>query len=230
MTTKTSMTSKTRRRPIVFRTPEEKEARLQALRNRIPEVIVTLIISFVNFNPTFQAFKDELHTNHFPWYKQVGYYYKDSWLKSILSMDFQYVGRFLQGREGKDSKCYEVIQEKMLKVIGLFQAEKNSSKNVFYTKNIKSVDGDELGMFGLCFQSLICEFYEKIKPDFTMDYKDRPCEDDINLKITAKGTAQKKAVINFFKAIGRFTDWVKYEALPIYYSIPEGLPRMLEVY
>lgn len=45
---KTAMISTPRQRPIVFRTPEEKEQRLQELRNRIPKDIVNLIISFVN--------------------------------------------------------------------------------------------------------------------------------------------------------------------------------------
>ena len=279
----TIKTSKTpRRRPIVFRTPEEKEQRLQELRNIIPKDIVNLIISFVNYNPTFQALKDIIH-GPYPYYKQVGYYHMvaiPQW-KAEIATYFEAVGDTIQTpykpRIGSfnvtDYKYgtstapdesyytynhYKIIQEKMLKVIDHFQALKTSSKNVFYTKDVARVknrdsDIEYIGCVGHFFEELVREMYHRLTPDFKLEKANRPkakrepvysengefisgYEETesgdclLNFKITAKGVAQKKAVINFFKAMGRFIDWIKNEALPIYRTIPTPLRRMALCY
>ena len=135
----TTISKTPRRRPIVFRTPEE-EARLQALRNLIPKDIIELIISFVNYNPTFLSIKDIVHKPYL-YYKQVGYYHQQfsqqfSQCKSDLVWSFELVGERIQSEyEGKEDSnyyvtddfpydsqqyhynYYNIFQEKILKVV-----------------------------------------------------------------------------------------------------------------
>jgi len=201
-----------------------KKERIQALRNKVPKEIVKLIISFVNYNPTFQAIYNKVHT-HYPFTNYYKYYFCfDPYrFKPSFSVFFERIGNTVQC----DSEfSYPFLEERITDIRDYFRDLRHDTKNVFYTKNIKG----KHGVLGerVWYHEIILEIYETLKPDFLMEEARTPLKWDnetgyplLNFKITAKGVAQKKAVSNFFNGIGRLIEWMKYEALPIHRVAPK---------
>jgi len=201
-----------------------KKERIQELRNRVPKEIVKLIISFVNYNPTFQAIYNKIHT-HYPFTNYYKYYFNfdPHYYKPSFVQLFELVGTAVQY---DNEFSYTTLEGSIMDIRDYFRDLRHDTKNVFYTKNIKG----KHGVLGekQWYHRLILEIYEALMPDFLMEEARTPLKWDnetgypmLNFKITAKGVAQKKAVSNFFNGIGRLMEWIKYEALPIHRVKPK---------
>jgi hypothetical protein len=206
----------------------KKEKRIQALRNKVPKEIVKLIISFVNYNPTFQAIYNKIHT-HYPFTNYYKYYFcfEPYRFKPSFSQLFELVGNSVQSADTIDIQfSHKAVEGSIMDIRDYFRDLRHDTKNVFYTKNIKHKH-DILGE-KQWYHRLILEIYEALMPNFQMEEARTPLKWDnetgyplLNFKITAKGVAQKKAVSNFFNGIGRFIEWMRYEALPIHRVAPK---------
>jgi len=184
-----------------------------------------LDISFVNYNPTFQAIHNKVHT-HYPFTNYYKYYFCfDSYrFKPSFSQLFETIGHTVQC---DNEFSYEALEGCITDIRNYFRDLRHDTKNVFYTKNIKGKLGFYTGE-RQWYHNIIIEIYEALKPDFQMEEARTPLKWDnetgyplLNYKITAKGVAQKKAVSNFFNGIGRFIEWMKYDALPIHRVAPK---------
>jgi len=230
-----------RKRPIVYYTPEEKEERVQRLRNRVPKVIVELIISFAIPLSNFQYMKSRIE-GLYPSKKVFKHTNNKSGLTLDLMNTFQKAGSLVQrpfqrpfessilcdncwyvnAYPGDNTKLYneyEITIKKIEKVVEYFKAHEKSTKNVFYTRNIDLIENEYESKMPL--QLLIQFFYNSKLPGFSLGYAQEPYDylkrTIVNFKITAKKQEGKKEVINFFKGLGKFVDWMK-NTVPIIYD------------
>lgn len=228
-----------RKRPTVYYTPEEKEERVQRLRNRVPKVIVELIISFTIPLSNFQYMKSTIE-GLYPSKKVFTHTNNSSGIMLDLMNTFQKAGSLIQrpfqrpfessvlcdncwyineypGDNRKLHNEYEITIQKIEKVVEYFKAHEKSTKNVFYTRNIELIENEYDSKIPL--QILIQIFYRLKCPGFLLAYAHEGYFEEkrtiINFKITAKNG--KKKVINFFKGLGKFVDWMK-NTVPIIYD------------
>ena len=221
-TSNTSKTSKMIRRPKVFYTPEEKEQRMQAIRNRVPKDIVELIISFVSFSDTYRQIQNVVDRLYTPDYTiQRGFYQMDMtyrWRCDFV-VAFEELGERIQNgdftRFNDPIDYYKNVHDDTLRMIDLIDS--NPKKRVFHTREVYT---------GMCnrryipLENLMMDMYKNMKPDFIMEQYNLSFASGSGslrdgLKITVK-KGQKKEFINFLKGFGRFIDWIKYKALPIH--------------
>ena len=228
-----------RKRPIVYYTPEEKEERIQRLRNRVPTVIVELIISFIVPLSNFQYMKSTIeglypskimfaHTNNasgimldlMNTFQKVGSLIQRPFQKpfesSVLCDNCWYLNEYPDDKRKLHNE-YEITIKKIEKVVEYFKAHEKSTKNVFYTRNIELIDNECDSKIPL--QILIQLFYRLKCPGFLLAYAHEGYFEEkktiVNFKITAN--QGKKKVINFFKGLGKFVDWMK-NTVPIIYD------------
>jgi hypothetical protein len=222
------------RKPIVFYTEEEKEDRIQRLRNRIPTVIVELIISFIvplsNFHYMksiiqslspfdFQENKSTMMLDLINTFKKVGSLIQRPFEKpfefSYLHNNCWYLNQYSDDNRKLHNE-YEITIKKIEKVIEYFKEHETSTKNVFYTRNIELIENECDSKMPL--QVFIQLFYRLKCPGFLLAYAHEPYlahkRSIINFKITTK---DKKKVINFFKGLGKLIDWMKH-TVPIIYE------------
>ena len=200
------------------------EKRLQALRNMIPKEIVKLIISFVNYRPTFQAIYNKIHI-HYPFTGYYKYYFNFDpfYYKGDFVRAFEWIGNTVQNNpiiDVQNYDHYEELQRCIEDIRDYFRDLRHDTKNVFYTKNIKGrfiVGGSDM------YYRFVQEIYTALKPNFLMEKAQTPLKFNkeyngyplLNFKINANGVEGKKAVSNFFNGIGQTIQWMKYEAIPI---------------
>ena len=213
-----------RRKPKVFNA--EKEQRIQDLRNRIPKVIVELIITFVT-STNFQFMKStmerllllkpiNIRLNMFcasgtqlqllAEEEKLMTIYKHS----IAEIRDRTLADTVFGRRRHDyfdddrieANEYLILTTKLENAVKYFKDAEKSSKNIFYTKHIEKVEYEIEGMCGYLFKETVKSFYTLRKPNFLLERAGEPSKKSekrmFHFKITAKTPEQKKEVTNFF--------------------------------
>lgn len=230
-----------RRKPKVFN--DEKEQRIQDLRNRIPKVIVELIITFVT-STNFQFMKStmerllllkpiDIRRNMFSlpdgtplqvmdaeeslinaYEHTIQSIRKKYRLEDLQNADFGRRRHEYPDDDRIEVNQYLIVTTKLENAVKYFKDAEKSSKNVFYTKHIEKVEYEIHGMCGLLFGEIVKNFYILRKPNFLLDkagIPSKPSEQRMfYFKITTKTPEQKKEVTNFFRGLGAFVEWMRY--------------------
>lgn len=201
----------------------EKEKRLQEIRNRVPKVIVELIIAFVPLN-NFQTMKSIIE-GYYPFHKVVfNIGSRKNWqelprgFENFLST-FQIVGNSIQNKPDNYTPTIVAIE----KIIAHLQENLHSKRKVFYTWKLEEEYNEKSHkpLWGKLVCELLHRFYVmkhavdsegRSKRYFFMDETKTEHKVLFNMTINASGQEDKKEVINFFKGFGAFVDWMRRTA------------------
>ena len=214
-------------KPKVFNA--EKEQRLQEIRNRVPKVIVELIITFVPLN-NFQTMKSIIE-GYYPFHKEVfnignfrGLDFIFPKNIEIFLTSFQLIGHDIQLPVVTENALYHLSFDGYAftvvgieKIIALLQENLHSKRKMFYTWKLFPDFHSHIALWGRLVSRLIIEFcVRKNNKRFSVEETKTNHNVLFNLTITACGKEEKKEAINFFKGFGAFVDWMR-TTVPIKY-------------
>lgn len=195
----------------------EKEKRLQEIRNRVPKVIVELIITFVPLN-NFQTMKSIIE-GYYPFHKEVfnlgNFQGLPRNIESFLAT-FQQIGNSIQLPTINDRwerlsfNGYALTIGVIENIITHLQENLHSNRKVFYTWKLEKELQSIIAFWGRSVCRLVIEFcVRKNNKRFSVVETKTNHNVLFNLTITACGKEEKKEAINFFKGFGSFVDWMR---------------------
>lgn len=198
----------------------EKEQRLQEIRNRVPKVIVELIITFVPLN-NFKTMKSIIE-GYYPFHKEIlnlGNFRGLPKNVEIFLSTFQLIGHDIQLPRVIENGLYHLSFDGYAltivgieKIIALLQENLHSNRKMFYTWKLEEKCHSHIAFWGQLVCRLIIEFCVR-KNNYKQCFSVEKTKTDhnvlFNLTITASGKEEKKEAINFFKGFGAFVDWMR---------------------
>jgi hypothetical protein len=201
-----------------------KPDKLQEIRNRVPKVIVELIITFVPLT-NFQTMTSIME-GFYPFHKTVfnrGNFKGLPWYIETFLINFQITGRDIQSpmviEHQLSFDAYALTIQGIEKIIALLKENLHSKRKVFYTWKLEEKCHSHIAYWGKRICCLIERFYimkhevtdsnGHSKRYFFMEETKTEHRAVFNLTITASGKEDKKEAINFFKGFGQFVDWMR---------------------